>query len=110
MTAMKKSDYISYLSNWIDSNSDMLPMKSGVGVPIRTLATWENGHRREKNWRKIASDIRDDVNYTVWECSVSVIDSSVLYLVATKGDKFVDVFTGSHKYFSEYFGKILCHG
>ena len=105
---MKKSDYVSHLSNWIDSNTDMLPMKSGTGVSIRTLASWENGHRQERNWRKVVSDVRDNIKYTVWECSVSVVDPSVIYLVATKGDDFVDVFTGSHKYFSEYFGKSLC--
>jgi hypothetical protein len=99
---MSSKDCVNALIEWTKDNYDNIPKGDWDFVGEKRLKVLEQGHTRSSNWKRRAIKKHNDTTYRLFECSQTLFDSSIMFLVVEYSQT-LTVTSGTRDNFEKYF-------
>jgi hypothetical protein len=102
---MSSKECVKTLIDWTTANYDSIPKGDWNFVGEKRLKILSQGHARSSNWKRRASKKHGDTTYRLFECSQTLFDLSVMFLVVEDSET-LQVILGKREFFEKYFDSI----
>jgi hypothetical protein len=92
---------------WTSANYDEIPKGDWNFVGEERLKVLAQGHTRSRNWKRRAKKQHGDLTFRLFECSQTLFDLSVMFLVIEEKDNLTaTIKLGTRKEFEKYFDSV----
>lgn len=102
---MSSKECVDALIKWTSENYDSIPKGDWAFVGEKRLKVLAKGHTRSSNWKRRSIKNHDGKTYRLFECSQTLFDLSVMFLVIEESDV-ITVTVGNRQNFDIYFDSI----